>query len=89
MCPRAHTFIGGRVIDIIPMAVDHTFLFSFATSLQAFLNEKLELGTANAASRCETYLSEDPNIVAEREELVSKKKRLESIQNELFNFGIS
>ncbi|KAK7676574.1 hypothetical protein QCA50_020450 [Cerrena zonata] len=77
-----------RVIDNIPMTIDHTFLFSFSELLQSFLIEKLALGTADSASRCAKYLSEDPGVVAEREELLSKKKRLDSIRTELVNFGV-
>lgn len=71
------------------MAIDHTFLFAFAETLQDFLIEKLGLGTANAAALCKAYLAEDPNIVTERAELTSKKHRLDNIQKELYNFDLS
>ncbi len=77
-----------RVIDYVPMTIDANFLFALADSLQAFLIEKLGLGSQTSAMRCATYLSEDPNIVARRNELNSKKARLIAIQNELFNFGL-
>lgn len=77
-----------RVIDYIPLAIDHQFLFGFTTALQQCLIEKLGLGAAKAAERCAAYLSEEPNIVAIRRELLAKKERLESVRTELDNFGL-
>ncbi|GBE86763.1 P-loop containing nucleoside triphosphate hydrolase protein [Sparassis latifolia] len=77
-----------RVIDYVPLSIDHLFLYAFAEDLQAFLLNKLGLGGPNATARCEAYLVEDAGVVAAREELTSKKKRLESVQVELFNFGL-
>lgn len=77
-----------RVIDYVPLAIDHTFLYALAEALQPCLIEKLGIGAANAAERCQAYLSEDPGVVALRDELTSRRKRLESVQTELFNFGL-
>ena len=71
------------------MAIDNTFLFSFAEDLQPFLIEKLGLGTSTGSTRCALYLAEDVAIAAEREELSNKKKRLENIQSEISNFGLA
>ncbi len=70
------------------MVIDKTFLFAFAESLQGCLIEKLGLGMPNSTTRCATYLSEEPDVVARRDELTSKKARLQTIQTELFNFGL-
>ncbi|KAI0072419.1 hypothetical protein K474DRAFT_398426 [Panus rudis PR-1116 ss-1] len=78
-----------RIIDNVPMTIDHSFLFEFSSTLQSYLIEKLGLGSENATSRCSAYLAEDPTIVAEREELLAKKKRLISVQNELYQYGFS
>ena len=51
------------------------------------LNEKLELGQANATARCKTYIQEDVGIAAERDELNKTKKQLESVWSELLNYG--
>ena len=56
--------------------------------LQRLLYERLGLGTANSAARCSAYIAEDPTIVAMRDELLAKKKRLENVQKALFNFGL-
>ena len=71
------------------MAIDNTFLFSFAEDLQPFLIEKLELGTRAGSARCAAYLTEDVATAAQREELSNKKKRLENIQSEISNFGLA
>ncbi|KAH9921275.1 P-loop containing nucleoside triphosphate hydrolase protein [Amylocystis lapponica] len=77
-----------RVIDYVPLAIDHLFLYEFAAGLQAFLIARLELGTPSAPARCAAFLAEPANVVAQREELVGRKKRLEGVQMELFNFGL-
>lgn len=77
-----------RVIDDIPMTIDNMFLFAFADQLQSHLIEKLGLGSPNARLRCTGYLAEDPAVVAEREELIGRQKRLEAVQTELYNFGL-
>ncbi|KAJ8474633.1 hypothetical protein ONZ51_g7084 [Trametes cubensis] len=77
-----------RVIDYVPLAIDHSFLYAFSERLRERLFERLGLGGANASERCTGYIAEDPGIVAQRDELTSKKKRLENVQRALFNFGL-
>ena len=77
-----------RIIDYIPLSIDQHFLYSFADGLQSVLFERLGLGAPNADARCETYIAEEPSVVASRAELLSKQKRLQSVQTALFNFGL-
>ncbi|KAI0363545.1 hypothetical protein BV20DRAFT_1031177 [Pilatotrama ljubarskyi] len=77
-----------RVIDYVPLTIDHNFLYAFAKQLHERLFERLGLGVANAAQRCSAYIAEDPTVVAARDELLSKKRRLENVQRALFNFGL-
>ncbi|GJE96959.1 Dynamin domain-conaining protein [Phanerochaete sordida] len=77
-----------RVIDDVPMAIEDKFLTMFSNRLQEFLLSKLGIGGPNSSARCAAYLAEDPVVVAEREELTGKKKRLEAVQAELLNFGL-
>ena len=70
------------------MAIAHDLLFAFAESLQGCLIKKLNLTSHDGASRCASYLEEDASVVAMREELCSKKKRLEAVQAELLAFGL-
>ena len=59
-----------------------------ANELLQFLVEKFELGSPNATVHCRKYLAEDPDIVATRDELTARKKRLEIVTTELYNFGL-
>ncbi len=77
-----------RVIDNVPMSIDYYFLYAFAEQLHERLFERLGLGTANAAARCSAYVAEDPSVVAARDELMAKKKRLENVQRALYHFGL-
>ena len=83
-----HTATEQRVIDYIPLSIDHHFLYAFAKQLQQQLFERLGLGTTRSAQQCSDYIAEDPNIVAMRDELLTKKRRLENVQRALFNFGL-
>lgn len=77
-----------RVIDNVPALIDLRFVRAVASDLLPFLIEKFELGTANATARCGKYLAEDPNVVVRRDELLARKKRLESVAAELHDFGL-
>ena len=77
-----------RVIDYIPLTIDHQFLYGCRNSVQRVLFERLGLGEANPASRCASYIAEDPTVVTARDELLGKKKRLEAVQRALFRFGL-
>ena len=70
------------------MTIDRAFLFGFADALREFLVTRLALGTPGAATACAAYLAEDPHVVAQRDELTVKRKRLENVQKELDNFGL-
>ncbi|KAK7679583.1 hypothetical protein QCA50_017293 [Cerrena zonata] len=76
-----------RIIDNIPMAIDHGFLTPFSHKLQTFLIEKLELSGEKAAERCANYATQDARTTAQREELLAQKTRLENTRRELLNFA--
>lgn len=76
------------MIDNVPSLIDLKLVKAVAKTMQPFLIEKLGLGTVSGSARCAAYLAEDPNIVARREELVARKRRLESVDTELCNFGL-
>ncbi|KZT74598.1 hypothetical protein DAEQUDRAFT_660676 [Daedalea quercina L-15889] len=77
-----------RIIDYIPLAIDHIFFFAFLDGLQLHLIQKLGLGTTDANVRCSAYLSEDPDIVACRKELTGKKMSLEKAKRELMSASL-
>jgi len=68
--------------------IDFKFVRAIGHGLQPFLISKFELGTPAGNARCTAYLQEDPDIVAKREELIGRRKRLEKVQIELGNFGV-
>lgn len=76
------------MIDNIPSLIDLKFVKAITKELQPFLISELGLGSAHANDRCAKYLAENPNVVARRDELVSRKNRLESVKIELQNFGL-
>lgn len=77
-----------RIIDNVPSLIDRMFIKAVGKELQPFLISKFELGTVAATARYSAYLAEDPNLVGRREELAARKKRLEKVQLELYNFGL-
>jgi hypothetical protein len=77
-----------RVINNVPSIIDLKFVRAMAMQLQPYLIMKLGLGTTNASTRCETYLTEKPGVVARRAELAAQKERLERVEKELFSFGL-
>lgn len=72
----------------MPLAIDHELLYAFANDLQGHLIEELELGAENVSAKCAAYLAEDPNVVAEREQLLFRRKRLLTVQAEMRNAGV-
>ncbi|KAI0686945.1 P-loop containing nucleoside triphosphate hydrolase protein [Cytidiella melzeri] len=78
-----------RIIDYVPLAIDHELLYAFADELQKNLISALGLSGVDAVAKCAAYLAEDPNVVAEREELLARKTRLLSVQAELMSAGIT
>ncbi len=77
-----------RIIDSVPMTIDLQFLYAFCESLQDCAFEKLGLGAPDAKSKCDFYLSEDPNVAARREALNAKKARLVKVQRAISKFGL-
>ena len=61
------------------------FLFAFGEALQTHLIGTLALGGPDATARCSAYLSEEPDIVARRQELAGKKASLERARMELMS----
>ncbi|KAF7360170.1 hypothetical protein MVEN_00745500 [Mycena venus] len=78
-----------RVIDNIPALIDSKFLRAIAQNLQQELISEFGLGSENANAVCATFLVEDPRVVARREELMTKSRRLEAVRIQLHNFGLN
>ncbi|KAJ7668026.1 P-loop containing nucleoside triphosphate hydrolase protein [Mycena rosella] len=78
-----------RVIDNIPSLIDSKFLRAIAQTLQQDLISEFGLGSENANAVCATFLAEDPRLVAKREDLIARRRRLETVQVQLHNFGLN
>lgn len=81
-------FVGQRVIDNIPSLIDLKLVKAIPKDIQEFLISKLGIGAEDAADRCAKYLAEDPSMVARRDELLARKRRLEDVKLALFTFGL-
>ncbi|KAI0087492.1 P-loop containing nucleoside triphosphate hydrolase protein [Irpex rosettiformis] len=77
-----------RIIDYVPLAIDHELLYAFTDDLQFHLLSALGINGTEAVAKCAGYLAEDPDIVAEREELLSRKMRLLGVQAELLKVNM-
>lgn len=78
-----------RIIDEVPSIIDLTYVKAISGGLQTVLINKLELGQPAGSERCRRLLAEDPMVVARREELLVRKKRLQSVQAEVNRFGVA
>ncbi|KDQ21433.1 hypothetical protein BOTBODRAFT_98847 [Botryobasidium botryosum FD-172 SS1] len=76
-----------RVIDYVPLAIEHTFVRALVEGIQGSLIKKLRLGEPDSRQRCALFLNEDQNVVLLREELEARRHRLEQANHELLNFG--
>lgn len=75
-----------RVIDYIPLAIEHALNQGFAEKLKRGLIQELNLGSAEASAYLNGLLAEDPLIVQQRLELSSKIESLKGCLNQLRSF---
>ncbi|KAI0659434.1 hypothetical protein C8Q70DRAFT_1053802 [Cubamyces menziesii] len=77
-----------RFVDYVTQAIDEHLLYAFEATLLNTLAEGLGLTAEDAGARCARYLAEDADIAARREILLAKKRRLDKVHKELYNFGL-
>lgn len=77
-----------RIIDHVPLIINYELLYGFAKDLQTHLIKALGLGADDAVAKCESYIAEEPHIVAEREALTAKRQRLLGVLAELRKAGM-
>jgi hypothetical protein len=75
-----------RVIDFMPMFIEHGFLFGFSVELQNVLLRDLGLIGENGWAKCKEYAVDDPEIEMAREELRVRSKILDDATNILNQF---
>ncbi|KIP03166.1 hypothetical protein PHLGIDRAFT_253634 [Phlebiopsis gigantea 11061_1 CR5-6] len=67
-----------RVVDDIPCVIDHGLLDALARDMHGALVAGLALAGPGADARAARYLTEHPQVVAERTRLTQKRARLEA-----------
>ncbi|EJC99984.1 uncharacterized protein FOMMEDRAFT_170072 [Fomitiporia mediterranea MF3/22] len=83
---RAYFFVAyKRIIDNIPLVIEHALHQSLAENMKRTLLQRLNLGAPDAAKRLRNLMEEDPTVAQEREALTSKIATLEKIEAELRN----
>ncbi|KAL5536660.1 hypothetical protein ACEPAF_483 [Sanghuangporus sanghuang] len=81
---RAYFFVAyKRIVDNVPLAIEHALNQGLAESMKKTLLQKLNLGAADAAKRLKELMEEDPDIALKREALKNKIEKLEKIEAEL------
>ncbi|KAG8946753.1 hypothetical protein FRC04_011409 [Tulasnella sp. 424] len=75
-----------RVIDIVPLSIDEDFVVGLAQDAQDILMEGLGLTGLDANKQAGEFLAEDPEIVAERDQLMSKLARVDDVWERLSKF---
>jgi hypothetical protein len=82
-----YPFTPQRVIDYVPLAIEHELNQTLAKKLQQSLFQSL-LKVPDAAERMKELLDEDPDIASQRKFLESRKARLIEIKERLENFRL-
>ncbi|KZT61035.1 hypothetical protein CALCODRAFT_428383 [Calocera cornea HHB12733] len=77
-----------RIIDNVPHAIDHNFIFPLARTIHEALISGLHMNTVEGAEKCREYLQESPHVVQKRETLQSTKNRLDRARAELRLIGL-
>ncbi|KAI0689147.1 P-loop containing nucleoside triphosphate hydrolase protein [Cerioporus squamosus] len=77
-----------RVTDVIPITIQRDLVEDFVNSLQGYLLQKLEIGSADASQRLQKLLAEDPSIAQTRIRLQNQRRKLEKIRRHLENFRV-
>ena len=77
-----------RFTDIVPLAIDHEFVFGINRDLETALYTGLGLSGENGYKIARDLLQEPSNISARREELQKKLDRLNTARTELLHVGI-
>lgn len=72
----------------MPNTIQRDLVEGLANSLQGYLLEKLEIGSADASQRLQQLLAEDPSVAQKRKELQEQRTKLEEIKRQLENFRV-
>ena len=82
----ANVYSRQRIIDNIPMTIEHSLCQQLSNTLQEHLIDALKLGAPDASQKLEELLVEDPELVRRREEVLARKKQLLEVWQKLLDF---
>ena len=77
-----------RIIDTIPLTIEHSLNQDLCSSLRVSLLQKLNFGGPGASERLGRLLEEDPAVVNERRTWKARQDKLEKVLSELRSFGV-
>ncbi|TDL21013.1 hypothetical protein BD410DRAFT_790079 [Rickenella mellea] len=77
-----------RIIDNLPLTIEHALNQSLANSLQFVLVDSLALGSADASARLKELVAEESSISMKRDALTTKIAKLKGILDEFTRFGV-
>ncbi|KLO12399.1 hypothetical protein SCHPADRAFT_941237 [Schizopora paradoxa] len=77
-----------RIIDHIPLTIEHSLNKGLAKSMKTSLLQQLDLDSSEASKRLKDLLDEDPNVKTRREQLETRRRRLEQVLLELQKVGV-
>ncbi|TDL15309.1 P-loop containing nucleoside triphosphate hydrolase protein [Rickenella mellea] len=77
-----------RIIDHLPLTIEHSLNQAMANSIQMVLVDSLALGSADAHLRLKELVTEESAISARRDALNSKITKLKAILEQFSKFGV-
>ena len=79
-----------RLVDNVPRVVDLTLVRELPDAIYTSITQALRLAEPGATERCKRLLTEDQRIVAQRADLVARKRKLEelAVQYRAFAHGL-
>jgi len=77
-----------RIIDNLPRVIDQCYLRAIPKTLQPALMEKFGGESGDPHALATSYLREDENVAAQREELIGTRDRLDKVLKALAEFNL-
>ena len=75
-----------RIIDVIPMFIEHEFVIGFSDELRKTLVRNLGLTGDNGVQKCLEYAADDPDIRDARVKLNGELEILDDVTNILSRY---
>lgn len=76
-----------RIVDNIPRVVDLELVRELPQAIFNQITKALRLAEPGASERCKRLLAEDTRVVAQRQDLIARKKKLEELAMQYRDFA--